>query len=205
MSWALDPVFISKGDVQIRPYTEDDFDSISKALHDPDGFFAITWGILQKEDIIRMLRSNLLGLQNQKCNPFVYLVQGEVAGISRFLNIDSTQRCLEIGGTWVAPKWRRTFLNTHVKYMLLSYAFETIGAERVEFRVNENNFRSQRAVLRLGAVYEGRLRHRTHPTKSESAAVLCYSVIRPEWPTTRVQIEQLMSPTSSRSDLSTLL
>jgi RimJ/RimL family protein N-acetyltransferase len=179
-------------EIEIRPFTKSDFGPIIDALYDPGCFFSKNWGITEKPDIEGMLQAHLAGWSRGHCNPFVYFVNGEVGGISRFLNVDATNRCLEIGGTWIAPKWRRSFLNTQVKYLLLCHAFEVLAAERIEFRVNMGNYHSQMAVLRIGAVFEAKLRHRTIPCKAEPASMHCYSIIRPEWANTKERLELLI-------------
>jgi RimJ/RimL family protein N-acetyltransferase len=193
MTWGLEPIRLENDRIVIRPLEEKDFTTIAEALLDPQGFFAKAWGIKTVEDIQKMLHSNLEGRRRGRSNPFVYFVGDEVAGISRFLNIDPTHRCLEIGGTWVAPRWRRSFVNTNVKYLLLRYLFEQLDAARVEFRVNALNFRSQMAVLRLGAVFEAQLRQRTLPPLMAPQSMFCYSVIKPEWHDIKTRLENLQS------------
>ena len=77
----------------------------------------------------------------------IYLTQGKIAGYTCFHRIDSVNRRLEIGRTCVSPAWRRTYVNTEVKLLLLEHCFETLSAIRVEFRVSPRNQRSQKAVL----------------------------------------------------------
>jgi len=97
------------------------------------------------------------------------------------MRLEPSNKSLEIGGTWVAPKWRKSFVNTEVKFLLLQYCFETLSAERVEFRVDGRNIESQRAVLRIGAKLEGRLRTRQLYPDGVARDGLLFSVIRPEW------------------------
>lgn len=196
----MEPIYLTDNNLTIKPLIEDEINSIAKALVDPDGFFAINWNIKDHLNIVDMLKKQLNAYQNLKNYPFVYYVNDEVAGISRFLNIDATHKCLEIGGTWIAPKWRRTFINTKVKYILLKYCFEKLNTERVEFRVNEKNFQSQMAVLRIGAIFEAKLRNRTIPPLTQPAAMHCYSVIRSEWAKTKERLEQLMQNKSVQTE-----
>jgi RimJ/RimL family protein N-acetyltransferase len=69
-------------------------------------------------------------------------------------------RGLEIGGTWYGLEFQRTVVNTECKYLLLKYAFETLGCIRVQFKTDLRNERSQKAIERIGAVKrEGVLRN----------------------------------------------
>jgi N-acetyltransferase len=66
---------------------------------------------------------------------------------------------IEIGGTWLAASAQRTGINAEAKLLLLTYAFETLGVGRVDFRTDARNQRSRQAIERLGARFEGVLRN----------------------------------------------
>jgi RimJ/RimL family protein N-acetyltransferase len=192
VTWATEPIEIQDRDLIIRNIRREDFSEIASAIHDPDGFFGKHWGVNSPDKIYEMLAKHLEAQENRKINALVYLIKNEVAGITRFFNIEPTHRSLEIGGTWIAPKWRRTSVNTRVKYQLLRHAFQKLNAERVEFRVNAFNVVSQMAVLRIGATFEGRLRRRQiHPSGEPSDGHI-YSVIKPEWPEIEIRLQNLL-------------
>ncbi|MDE2562594.1 MAG: GNAT family N-acetyltransferase [Sphingomonadales bacterium] len=88
---------------------------------------------------------------------FAVLLDGEVTGMTSYLNLAPDRQTLEIGGTFMAPRVRGSGLNARVKRLLLGRAFAS-GVRRVEFRIDERNARSQAAVAKLGAVREGVLR-----------------------------------------------
>ena len=75
----------------------------------------------------------------------------EIAGITFFLKMDNENRHLEIGTTNIAPKFRRSHVNTASKMLLLNNAFEQLECIRVSFRVDEENLISKKAIERLGA------------------------------------------------------
>jgi RimJ/RimL family protein N-acetyltransferase len=107
---------------------------------------------------------------------------GEVAGTTSFYQIDATNRILSIGHTWIGKRWQRTPLNSEAKLLMLRYAFEELGANRVSLETDIRNEASQRANERLGAQREGVLRaHRIRPDGTLRDTVV-YSVIAPEWP-----------------------
>src|SRR5262249_26602014 len=64
-------------------------------------------------------------------------------------------RRVEIGSTWIIPRWQRTAVNTEAKYLMLRHAFETLGCIRVEFKTDALNQKSRAAILRLGAKQKG--------------------------------------------------
>ena len=89
----------------------------------------------------------------------IHLPSNRAIGCTRYLNIQRQHRSVEIGGTWYDPAHQRTSVNTECKYLLLRHAFETWGCIRVQLKTDVRNLPSQRAIERLGAVREGRLRH----------------------------------------------
>jgi RimJ/RimL family protein N-acetyltransferase len=123
-------------------------------------------------------------LQEQEANtclPFaiIDLAQGCAVGSTRYHNWSLQDHGVEIGWTWLAPSVQRTGVNTECKYLLLNHAFEEIGAIRVQLRTHHLNFKSQRAIERLGAVREGVLRnHMIMPDGSyRHSEMLCTEVI----------------------------
>jgi RimJ/RimL family protein N-acetyltransferase len=97
---------------------------------------------------------------------------------------------LEIGGTWYGSEFQRTVINTECKYLLLRYAFETLGTIRVQFKSDLRNERSLRAIERIGAKREGILRnHMILPDGGRRDSVF-YSIIDSEWPGVKERLEE---------------
>lgn len=107
---------------------------------------------------------------------------GEFAGTTSLYDVVPAARTLAIGHTWLGRRWWRTGHNTESKLMLLSYAFETLGAARVVWHTDIYNERSQNAIARLGATREGVLRkHRIRRDGSWRDTVQ-YSMTDDDWP-----------------------
>src|SRR5499427_10619321 len=83
---------------------------------------------------------------------------GKTIGSTRFMNIDRTNRRVEIGSTWIAPAWQRTAANSEAKYLMLRHAFEVWKCIRVELKTDALNQKSRNAILRIGAKEEATLR-----------------------------------------------
>ncbi len=113
--------------------------------------------------------------------PFVLLVAGEVVGTSRFADIRSAHRNCELGFTWLAPRVQGSAVNMESKYLMLRHAFEVLGFLRVYFYTDARNTRSQRAILKLGAHYEGTLRAERVMKDGFIRDTLLYSVIHSDW------------------------
>jgi RimJ/RimL family protein N-acetyltransferase len=79
-------------------------------------------------------------------------------GSTRYHYIEPEQRRLEIGVTWVSPRFQHSHINTEAKLLQLWYAFEVLGCRRVEFKADAENVKSRNAILRLGAKEEGYFR-----------------------------------------------
>ena len=105
----------------------------------------------------------------------------QYAGSTRFYDIQLANKTLQLGYTWYGKNFQRTGLNRHCKYLLLQFAFETLGMERVEFRADANNARSIAAMQAIGCKVEGILRSNvpTHTGKRRDSIIL--SILKEEW------------------------
>lgn len=123
--------------------------------------------------------------------PFVTVVRetGQIIGSTRFWKIDHKNRKLEIGSTWLAASWQRTFVNTESKYLMLRAAFEDMACVRVQFTTDETNSKSRAAILRLGATEEGIIRHERIMPSGRKRNSVRFSIIDDEWPSVRRQLE----------------
>lgn len=104
-----------------------------------------------------------------------------VAGCTRYMNIDYKNKVLHIGSTWIGRQFQGTGLNGHMKYVLLEYAFGPMDFEKVEFRVDERNVRSRKAVEKLGCTLEGILRKDVYLLDGYKRNTCCYGIFRDEW------------------------
>ncbi len=122
--------------------------------------------------------------------PFVTVDRqsGQIAGSTRFRLIDSANRSVEIGGTWLGASFRGTGLNRHAKYLMLRYAFEEMRVIRVQFRTDLRNLRSQRAIEQLGAVREGVLRKDFIYADGYQRSSVFYSITEDEWPALKLRL-----------------
>ena len=113
---------------------------------------------------------------------------GQVVGSTRFWKVDRVNRKLEIGHTWLAQSTQKSSINTEAKLLLLTYAFEVLDCVRVQFTTDELNEKSRAAILRLGAVQEGIVRHeRIMPDGRKRNSVLL-SIIDSEWPQVKAHL-----------------
>jgi RimJ/RimL family protein N-acetyltransferase len=120
----------------------------------------------------------------------IHLESDQVAGATRYLNIAPEHRGLEVGGTWYGAEFQRTAVNTECKYLLLGYAFETLGCIRVQLKTDARNVRSQRAIERIGAKREGVLRNHMILPDGKYRDSVYYSILDNEWPDVKKWLEE---------------
>ena len=110
---------------------------------------------------------------------------GAVIGCTSYHDIVPAVARLEIGFTWYAKSRQRSFVNTACKLMLMTHAFDTLGAAVVGWRTDNFNYASQRAIERLGAKLDGILRHHALRRDGTVRDTVMYSVIAGDWPEVR--------------------
>lgn len=106
------------------------------------------------------------------------------AGSTRFMNIDWKNKVIEIGSTWIGRAFHGSGLNSATKELMLNYAFTTLNFEKVEFRIDERNIRSRKAVEKLHAKLEGVLRENVYLLDGYKRNTCCYGILRSEWNST---------------------
>ncbi|MCH6202037.1 GNAT family N-acetyltransferase [Aquiflexum sp. LQ15W] len=106
---------------------------------------------------------------------------GNIAGSTAFGNISERDNRLEIGWTWLGTDYQGIGLNSVVKKLLLTYCFEKIGLERVEFKTDVLNIQARKALKNIGAIEEGVLRNHTLMTRGRRRDTIYYSILRQEW------------------------
>ena len=114
---------------------------------------------------------------------------GEVIGSSSYHDIVPAVERLEIGYTWYAKSRQRTHVNASAKLLLMTHAFETLGARLVGWRTDNFNFASQRAIERLGARKDGILRHHAVRRDGTIRDTVMYSMTAGEWPEAKAELQ----------------
>jgi N-acetyltransferase len=138
------------------------------------------------------IRAALEGRDAGTVLPYVteIIASGEVIGSTRFWKIDPRNRKLEIGSTWLALRWQKTFVNTEAKLLMLRHAFDMLGCVRVQFTTDELNAKSRAAILGLGAKQEGIVRNERIMPDGRKRNSVRFSIIDDEWPQVRENLER---------------
>lgn len=125
--------------------------------------------------------------QHKKSYPFAFYdkTNNAYAGSTRFGNIDFKNKRLETGWTWIDQKLHGTGFNKNCKYLLLSFGFDTLQLNRIELKTSSMNLRSQKAMLKPGAVKEGVFRHHSINGDGSIRDSVYFSFIKTEWEHTK--------------------
>ena len=112
----------------------------------------------------------------------------QIAGSTSFGNISNQNQRIEIGWTWIGKDFQGTGLNKACKFLLMSYAFETLEFERVELKTDARNAQSRRAIEKIGGKYEGMLRSHTLMSDGYRRDTVYYGILKNEWETVKNEI-----------------
>lgn len=102
-------------------------------------------------------------------------------GCTRFYDIQIQYLSTQLGYTWYAKSSWGSGLNLHCKFLLLQFAFEQLGLERVEFRADNDNKRSIAAMQKIGCTIEGVLRNHLPKPKGGRRDSIVLSILKTEW------------------------
>ncbi|MCU0245548.1 MAG: GNAT family N-acetyltransferase [Bryobacter sp.] len=187
----LSPCRLEGRHVRLEPLANTHLNGLAEVGLDPVIWQWMTVRVATREEMIAYI-GKAIAAQKQKTElPWVTVLKetGQVVGSTRYMNIAPEHRRLEIGGTWIAPAWQRTVVNTEAKYLQLRHAFEGLHCLRVEFKTDVLNEKSRTAILRLGAKEEGVLRSHMIMPDGRVRDTVYYSITGPEWPGVRAELE----------------
>lgn len=190
----LQPVTLTGHLVELRPMTLDHLDELA-ALGTEESIWAyynVPYNTREKMDAY--IRACQAEEARGVAQAFVIVerASGRLAGGTRYMNVDRANYRLEIGSSWLHPQWQRTGLNTEAKYLLLTHAFETLKALRVELKTDAWNTQSRQAMERIGAKFEGIFRYHMIRADGRIRHSAYYAFVRPDWPAAKAHIEGLM-------------
>jgi len=129
----------------------------------------------------------------QLVEPLGGLPAGALVGTTSYLDVAVPDSRLEIGWTTYTPDCWATAVNPEAKLLLLEFAFDTLGAGRVQLKTDARNLRSQRAIARLGASHEGTLRRYQRRADGTIRDTVIFSIITEEWPSVRAGLQKRLA------------
>jgi RimJ/RimL family protein N-acetyltransferase len=168
----------------LRPLQLDDLQSLLPfSLHEPELWIYSMNSPAGKAGMEKYIHSTID--QRFRGNEYPFIIfdkqKQRYAGSTRFYDIQLMNQTTQLGYTWYGREFQRTGLNRHCKLLLLSYAFETWGMERVEFRADASNQRSIEAMKAIGCVVEGVLRSQGPSARGGRRDSIVLSILKTEW------------------------
>jgi RimJ/RimL family protein N-acetyltransferase len=169
--------------VRLRPLETTDFEALKAVAFAPELW---QYTLTRADDVVSLAAYIAAALQARQEGlryPFAIIdrATGQLAGSTSYYQVVPADQRLSIGYTWVGTEFQRTGLNRAAKHLLLSYAFEQLGYERVELETDSRNVQSQTAMRRMGATEEGTLRSHRLTQGNLRRDTMIFSIIRPEW------------------------
>ncbi len=188
----ITPVTLEGTHIRLEPLSMNHHAQLCEIGLDEDLWRLTTSVIKTPEDLKTYIETALKWQADGIALPFAIIEKksGKAIGSSRYGNIDTTHRRLEIGWTWIAKAWQRTVVNTEMKYLLLCHAFETLGCIRVEFKTDSLNERSRNVLLRIGAKEEGIFRNHMITPSGRLRHSVYFSIIDSEWEEVKRGLEE---------------
>jgi RimJ/RimL family protein N-acetyltransferase len=193
--WPLQKVVLTGHNVQLEPVRTGHIDQLSQYSAEEEIWQFMTFAHLTTRDelgswIMSAMQANELGSEMN----FAIIDQTtqKAVGATSLYRVVPEHRRMELGKSWLGAPYRRTRINTAAKLLLLSHAFESVGANRVELNTDARNLRSQRAIERIGATRDGLLRAHTIMRDGFVRDTVNYSFTRFEWAYAKKRLEVLL-------------
>ena len=188
MPW-LNPVSLHGSHVRLESLSHDRRDGLTEAVRDGELWKLWYTFIPKPEDMAKEIDRRLaLQVAGSMLPWTVFDADGKIAGMTTYMNVDATNRRVEIGSTWYAKRGQRSALNTECKLLLLGHAFEILDCIAVEFHTHFFNHQSRRGIERLGAKQDGILRSHQFAPNGTLRDTVVYSIIAGEWPTAKAHL-----------------
>lgn len=176
--------------VRIEPLEEKHFDLLLPTAMESALWLFTVAKINSPESFRKYFDTALEEKRNKRSYPFAYFNKytNQYVGSTRFGNIEFAHKKVEIGWTWIHPSLQGTGFNKHCKFLLLRFGFETLGLNRIELKTSLLNLKSQKAMLKIGAVKEGIFRKNIINDDGTLRDTVYFSFINDEWPEIKQRI-----------------
>jgi N-acetyltransferase len=185
----IQPVTLTDGRVRLEPLKLEHVEALKAAAADGELWKLRVTSVPTPEDTQGYVE-RALAMDNRL--PFVVVDvenANRIVGSTSYHDIVPAIDRLEIGWTWYARSTQRSHVNTGAKLLLLTHAFETLGAKVVGWRTDNDNFASQQAIERLGAKKDGVIRHHALRRDGTVRDTVMYSLAAGEWPEVKAHLE----------------
>lgn len=178
--------------ITLMPLSVDHYNDLIEATKDGELWKLWYATVPSPNGMMAEIEKRILAQKNGTLLPWAVIdnSNGKAIGMTTYLKISEPNRRLDIGWTWYKKSAQKTSVNTECKFLLLTYAFETLKCVAVGFGANFYNKNSQRAIERLGAKFEGIARNNRIMPNGTVCDFCKYSIIDSEWPTVKINLQE---------------
>jgi RimJ/RimL family protein N-acetyltransferase len=190
----VEPVTLTGRCVRLEPLTIEHVSDLTRVGLDAELWRWIPTAVTNETEMRAYVAIALEERARGAAMPYavIDLATEQAIGSTRYAAIVPEHRRLEIGWTWYAPAFQRTAANTETKLLLMTHAFETLGANRVEFKTDSLNEKSRNALTRIGAREEGTFRDHMITASGRLRHSVYFSIIAPEWPAVKSRLKDML-------------
>jgi N-acetyltransferase len=178
------PIILENERVLLRPLEAADYEHLLPfALQEPDLWRFSLVNPAGADGMRAYIDTAIAERTAHQAYPFIIFDKqaNAYAGSTRFYDIQPVNAAVQLGYTWYGTAFQRSGLNRHCKLLMLQFAFEQWGLERVEFRASADNERSIQAMQAIGCVPEGILRSHLHTFTGQRRSSMVLSILKAEW------------------------
>jgi len=177
--------------VRLEPMTPDHAEGLASAAADGELWRLLYTFVPRPQEVATYIATALTEEAAGRMLPWVVkdVRTAETVGTSRYHDVIAAANRVEIAYTLYRPSWQHTHVNTAWKWLLLEYAFDTVGCGVVGLRTDGLNHRSQRAIEGIGAKRDGVLRNHAIRRDGSVRDDVMYSILATEWPGVRKHLE----------------
>lgn len=177
--------------VALEPLRAEHFAELCEAAADGELWNLHFTSVPSRDNCAEYISSALENKEQGSQLPFIVrrLSDNRIVGSTRYYAISPPNRNMSIGYTWYAQSAQRTAVNSECKLLLLTHAFEQAACISVQWHTHHENYASQAAIERLGAVREGVLRNHLVMPDGSLRHTHCYSMLDTEWPSAKQKLQ----------------
>ncbi|MER2046803.1 MAG: GNAT family protein [Solibacillus sp.] len=179
----MEEIIVENDIVKLRPVQMSDIEAIANAANDERIWEHMSVTLLTQEAVENYIENAIK--EREKGISYMFAViekkTDNIVGCTSFLDISFPHKRLEIGATWYNPTVWRSAINTNCKFLLFQYCFEVLNLNRIQIKTGHENYRSQKAIERIGAIKEGVLRNHMIRKEGTIRHTIMYSVIVEDW------------------------
>ncbi len=191
-NWIKHPTILNGEIIDLIPLEKEHLDELYIAGSDKELWKLIPTNCSEKDVFYKAYNFALTERDEGNQYPFVirHKQTNKLIGSTRLFDIYPSDKKLEIGWTWIIKEFWGTTVNFECKFLLLEFCFETLKSNRVQLKTKDTNFRSRKAIEKIGGVFEGILRKDRIQSDGTTRNSAYYSILNDEWERVKEKIKK---------------